>query len=335
MGNGRWTWEMGDGTWEVVRITEPDSAVKCSNSWRFIDPDHENQGAPLVDDRPVDARGDHQLPDAEHARRRGADAHPGPAHHHAAVLVDRRHVPGRDHAAAARRLRARRARPEDRLRDLRRRVVAHQHGARAGAQLAGVRRAARSARARRGVGESGGHEGDVGVVSGEGARASPAASSTSARRSARCSRRRWSRGRSSPTTGRRRSSLPARSASCGSCCGCCSITRPRSIRRSRTAERDYIISGQEAHLQGDGRRPSIRTDPRAAELLGHRAAAVSRRSDVGHAHVLAAALLDHGPALRSETDRAVRAGCRSWPPTSAACSAARSRSRCRSTSASA
>ena len=33
-------WEMGDGTWDVVRITEPDSAVKRSNSWRFIDPDH-------------------------------------------------------------------------------------------------------------------------------------------------------------------------------------------------------------------------------------------------------------------------------------------------------
>ncbi len=49
-----------------------------------------------------------------------------------------------------------------------------------------------------------------------------------------------------------------------------------------------------------------RRDSRAAQLLGDRAAAVPRGSDLGHADFLAAALSDEGAALRSETDRAVR-----------------------------
>ena len=74
-------------------------------------------------------------------------------------------------------------------------------------------------------------------------------------------------------------------------------------------------SGQEQHLQSDGTRPSIAEHPRAAQFLGHRAAAVSGRSDVGHTHVLVAALPDHGAALRSEADRARSRGCRFSPPT--------------------
>ena len=68
------------------------------------------------------------------------------------------------------------------------------HGA--GAQLDGAVLAARPARACRRIGESRRHEGDVGMVSGAASAASPAASSTSAPRSGRCSRRRSWPGRS-------------------------------------------------------------------------------------------------------------------------------------------
>jgi len=44
---------------------------------------------------------------------------------------------------------------------------------------------------------------------------------------------------------------------------------------------------------------------KAAQLLGHRPAAFPCRSNLGHAHVLAAALLEHRTALRFEADRAV------------------------------
>ena len=52
--------------------------------------------------------------------------------------------------------------------------------------------------------------------------------------------------------------------------------------------------------------PVDRLDRTAAQLLGHRAAAVSRRPDLGHADLLGAALPDDGAALRPEADRAVR-----------------------------
>ena len=55
---------------------------------------------------------------------------------------------------------------------------------------------------------------------------------------------------------------------------------------------------------GDGRRSARILH--AAQFLGHRAAALSRRSDLGHADLLAAALPDDGAAFRSEADRAVR-----------------------------
>ena len=80
-------------------------------------------------------------------------------------------------------------------------LISMAHGARP--QLAGAGRAARAAGARRGLGQPGGHEGDRGVVPGPRARPRRRRSSTSAPRSARCSRRRWWPGRSSATTGRR------------------------------------------------------------------------------------------------------------------------------------
>ena len=100
--------------------------------------------------------------------------------------------------------------------------------------------------------------------------------------------------------------------------------------------------GTRLHHLGSGGAPAgrrtaavDRADPRAAELLGHRAAAVSRRSDVGHADQLAAALPDHGPALRSETDRALRLAAVPGRRSRLHVRAGRSASRCRSTPASA
>ena len=66
------------------------------------------------------------------------------------------------------------------------------------------------------------------------------------------------------------------------------------------------------------RAPVDRDDSRPAKFLGYRPPAVSRRSDVGHADVLAAALPDDGARIRSEADRALRLaavpGCRSRLP---------------------
>ena len=168
----------------------------------------------------------------------------------------------------------------------------------------------------------------------QGARTGRRVSTTSARRSDRCSRRRWSRGRSSPTTGRSRSSSPAPRPGVGRAVAAASISRRDGTRGSRRRAQLHHRGPGEASARRRPR-PSIGRILRAAQLLGDRAAAVPGRSDVGHADLLAAALPEHGPALRSEADRAVRAGCRFWPPISAACSAGRSASRCRSTPASA
>ena len=193
------------------------------------------------------------------------------------------------------------------LRDLRDRLVVHQHGARAGRQLDGAVLAARTAGARRRIGESGGHEGDVGVVSRRRSAASPAASSTSARRSARCSRRRSSRGRSSAYNWQTAFVITGALGLVWVVLWLLALrVARRSTRRCRHEERHHILSGQEQHLAGRRHAAVDRQDPRAAELLGDRAAAVSRRSDLGHAHVLAAALSDERPALRPEADRAVR-----------------------------
>ena len=81
----------------------------------------------MVDDRADYARLDRQLPDANRSLGRRADVAERPAHRRAAVFVDRRRVPGRDHAATPLRLCAGRDRAEARLCAVRRRVVAHQH----------------------------------------------------------------------------------------------------------------------------------------------------------------------------------------------------------------
>ena len=107
-----------------------------------------------------------------------------------------------------------------------------------------------------------------------------------------------------------------------------SISR-RSTKRSHREERDYILSGQESHLAGEGK-PSFRTIAWPAELLGHRHPEVSCRSDVGHADVLAAALSDDRAWIRSEADRDVRVAAVPRRRSRAACSAARSALRCRS-----
>ena len=126
--------------------------------------DEEALGAPLVDDGPADGGVDHQLPHTQHAGGGGAERPEGSRHQHAAVLVDPQRVPGRDHAAAALRLRDGHRRAEARLRHLRDRLVVHQHGARPGGQLAGALRPSRAARIRGRVGESGGHQSDLRMV---------------------------------------------------------------------------------------------------------------------------------------------------------------------------
>ena len=137
-------------------------------------------------------------------------------------------------------------------------------------------------------------------------RGSPAASSTSGRRSGRCSRRPWSPGRSCPTTGRPRSCITGGLGLCGSCCGSRSINRRRHHRALSAAERDYIRSGQERHLEADGTRPSIGKIVRQRNFWGIALPRFLADPDVGHADVLAAALSDHRAALRSEADRALR-----------------------------
>ena len=75
-------------------------------------------------------------------------------------------------------------------------------------------------------------------------------------------------------------------------CGSGSTTRRSSHPRCRTEERDYIAAGQEAHLAADGHARRSAHIAAAAQLLGHRAAALPGRPDVGHADLLGAALPD-------------------------------------------
>ena len=172
-------------------------------------------------------------------------------------------------------------------------------------QLDGAFLAARPAGARRGLGQPRGDEGDVGVVPRKGARA----------RRRRLQHRRVLRvdARAAPRgVGHHRLQLagslrPDRRA------------RPRVGRAVVVALRvareacGPLSGGAASHRLRAGATPSERRntalgpkDSRAAELLGDRAAEVSRRSDVGHAHVLAAALSRERPGLRPETDCAVR-----------------------------
>ncbi len=227
------------------------------------------------------------------------------ADHDAAVLLDRRRVPGRHHAAADLRLRAGRHRPQAGLRDLCRRVVVHQHGARPRRQLDGALLAARPARARRRLGQPGGDEGDVGVVPGAGAR--PRRRRLQHRRVVRVDARAAARG-----VGDHRLQLagglrPDRRARPR-------LGRPVALALPVAGEtRGAVGRGAASHRLRAGAAPPgrrhtslDRKDSRAAQLLGHRAAAVPRRSDLGHAHVLAAALPDERRGIRPETDRALR-----------------------------
>jgi len=124
----------------------------------------------VVDDGPADGGLHHQLPDAQHARGCRANLTQGPEHRRAAVFVDHQRLPGRDHAAAAVRLRHGHHRAEDGVRHLRDCVVLRQHGARPCRQLADALRSPRAAGVRRGLGQSRRDEGNVGMVPGNRAR---------------------------------------------------------------------------------------------------------------------------------------------------------------------
>ena len=71
-------------------------------------------------------------------------------------------------------------------------------------------------------------------------------------------------------------------------------------------ERAYIKAGQEAHLEGDGRRPSVPSILARRNFWGIAIPAVPGRPDLGHADLLGAALPEPGAALRPQADRAVR-----------------------------
>ena len=79
----------------------------------------------------------------------------------------------------------------------------------------------------------------------------------------------------------------------------------RSTRRSHRQNATTSSRARSATSPGKAQ-PSIRAHSRPAELLGHRHPAVPRRSDLGHADVLAAALSDDRARIRSEADRDVR-----------------------------
>ena len=189
----------------------------------------------------------------EHAGGRGADRPERPRHHDAAVLVDPQRLSVRHHAAAAVRLRHGHGGAEARVRDLRDRVVVHQHGARSGGELADALRPARAARLRGRIRESGRHEGDVRVVSRRPSAGSPAASSTWARRWVDARRAARRVGDSDAQLAVRVRAHRRRSVSSGPPSGCCS-TIAVEAQRALAAERDYILSGQERHLAGEGGR---------------------------------------------------------------------------------
>ena len=228
--------------------------------------------------------------------------------HHAAVLVDPRRLSGRDHAAADLRLRAGRGRPEDRASRCSRwpgrssawrTALAHSwtmlfwlRG------LLGLRRR---------LGEPGRHEGDVGVVSGAGARP----------RRRRLQHRRVGRVDAGAAAGRLGHPLLQLAGGVrhhrGAGAGLGGAVALRSINRPR---RHPALSadGTRLHPLRAGASPRRRT------ARGRRSRRIVRQRnfwgialprfladpDVGHADVLAAALPDNGAALRSEADRAVR-----------------------------
>ena len=76
-------------------------------------------------------------------------------------------------------------------------------------------------------------------------------------------------------------------------CGSASITRRSSTRAARRRSATTSRPARSRTCDAGGSKPSHRGTCSAAQLLGHRAAALSRRSDLGHADLLGAALPDH------------------------------------------
>ena len=164
------------------------------------------------------------------------------------------------------------------------------------------------------------HEGDIGMVSRQGARLGRRHLTISGRRWARCWRRRWSPGRSSNYNWQASFVIVgADQPGLGRAVAALLSSRPQASRAVGRGTR-ATSSGQEAILQADGQEAFHPVDPDAAQFLGHRAAALSDRSHLGHAVLLGAAVSDHGAPFRSQADRALSPGCRSWPPTWAASS---------------
>ena len=168
----------------------------------------------------------------------------------------------------------------------------------------------------------GGHEGDGGVVPGEGARA----------RRRRLQHRRVGRldaGAAARGLGDPRLQLAVgvrdhrrHRPGLGGAVAVLLSTR-RTATRALGAEERALHRGGPGAAPGRRRpRPSIARDPAAAQLLGHRAAALPGRSDLGHADLLAAAVPDARSGTSTSSRSRCSPGCRSWPPTSAACSAA-------------
>ena len=96
------------------------------------------------------------------------------------------------------------------------------------------------------------------------------------------------------------------SAWCGWCCGCCFYDSPERHPRSRAAERDYIASGQEKHLQSDGTRPSLGQILRQRNFWGIALPRFLADPTWGTLTFWVPLYLSQRPPLRPEADRAVR-----------------------------
>ncbi len=276
-------------------------ALRCAASGLADDPPP--VGPALVDHRAGDDRHRDQLPDPFDPRRRRADDDGRPRHHHRAVQLDHRRLSARHHAPAGRRLHSRSCRPAHRPCPLRRRLGPDHHGPRPGLWLEDAGRPARRARLCRRAGHPGGlkvvaewfparERGFAAGIYNLGASFGGDAGATArllGDLDVELARRLRPRRRARPGLGLavaadlRRAEHPGRS----------------------TAEREHIEAGQEAHLGRRPPRPPLYI-AQPAQLLGHRFAAFPRRSDVGHADLLDAALSDHGARLRPWPDRAVR-----------------------------
>ena len=86
---------------------------------------------------------------------------------------------------------------------------------------------------------------------------------------------------------------------------------PKDHPKISAEERDYIESGQEAHLAAGATKTVHAQSAQAAQCLGHRDPAHARRSDLGHIGLLGAVLSDDASADSISNRSPCSPGCRS------------------------